>query len=327
VLSDFVPVLGIVGPPPGRICYGDAFERDRAAEPCNSIEGARNAAHADRAYQTGHLMASFRPITLVTGASSGIGAALATVFAERGHEVVLVARREAQLASVAQTIVGTGGKARVIADDLSRSEASARIARELFRLGLEPEIIVNNAGFGLAGAAADLDPARQLEMIDVNVRTLTKLSLSWIESLKRHSGGILNVASVAGFLPGPYMAVYYATKAYVLAFSEALNRELRPAGVRVTVLCPGPVRTEFQTRAGMDEKLPGWLEHPVREVARQGYEGLRQGRAVVVPGWGNKLVTLMPRLLPRGVMARLSEANQRGRRSSPQELPNRALND
>ena len=257
-------------------------------------------------------MASLRPITLVTGASSGIGAALASVFAEHGHEVALVARREAQLALIAQMIAGTGGKAHVIAADLSRSEASARIARELLRIGLEPEIVVNNAGFGLAGAAADLDPARQLEMIDVNVRTLTKLSLSWIESLKRHGGGILNVASVAAFLPGPYMAVYYATKAYVLAFSEALNRELTPAGVRVTVLCPGPVKTEFQTRAGMDERLPRWLERPVMQVARQGYEGLRQGRAVVVPGWGNKLVTLMPRVLPRGFLARLSEANQRG---------------
>ena len=124
-------------------------------------------------------------------------------------------------------------------------------ARRLPRRGLEPEIVVNNAGFGLLGTAEKLDRAAQLAMIDLNVRALTDLSLAFIDSLARRKGGILNVASTAGFLPGPGMAVYYASKAYVVSFSEALHEELKPRGVRVTVLCPGPVPTEFQARAGM----------------------------------------------------------------------------
>ena len=131
----------------------------------------------------------------------------------------------------------------------------AMIADELRTRGLEPNFVVNNAGFGLVGAAAELDRAEQLAMIDLNARALTDLSLRFIDSLARHRGGILNVASVASFLPGPGLAVYYATKAYVLSFSEALHHELKPKGMRVTALCPGPVATEFQTRAGMPEGL------------------------------------------------------------------------
>jgi uncharacterized protein len=261
-------------------------------------------------------MSIFQPVTLVTGASSGIGAALAQVFAEHGHEVALVARREPQLAAVADAIAASGAKKpHAIAIDLARSDSPARIAHELLARGLEPAIVVNNAGFGLFGPAAELDRAQQLEMIDVNVRTLTDLSLRWIESLIRHRGGILNVASLAGFLPGPGMAVYYATKAYVLSFSESLHRELKPQGVRVTVLCPGPVRTEFQKRAGV-EKLPGLLVRPADKVAREGYEAFIQGRALVVPGLGNKIVASLPRLLPRKVMAGLVAASQRGRRKA-----------
>jgi len=193
-----------------------------------------------------------RPVTVVTGASSGIGAALAHVFSAHGHEVVLVARREQALNAVAESIAAKGRpRPTVLRLDVARVDAARDIAEALARRSLEPEIIVNNAGFGLLGTADKLDRAAQLAMIDVNVRALTELSLAFIESLERRKGGILNVASTAGFLPGPDMAVYYASKAYVVSFSEALHHELKPRGVRVTALCPGPVPTEFQPRAGM----------------------------------------------------------------------------
>jgi uncharacterized protein len=259
-------------------------------------------------------MSIFQPVTLVTGASSGIGAALAQVFAEQGHEVALVARREPQLGAVADAIAATGRKKpHVISIDLARSDSPARIAHELLARGLEPAIVVNNAGFGLFGPAAELDRAQQLEMIDVNVRTLTDLSLRWIDSLIRHKGGILNVASLAGFLPGPGMAVYYATKAYVVSFSESLHRELKPQGLRVTVLAPGPVRTEFQRRAGMEENLPRFLVRPAEKIAQEAYKGFVEGRPLVVPGLGNKLLAALPRLLPRKTTAGLVEARQRDR--------------
>jgi short-subunit dehydrogenase len=143
---------------------------------------------------------------------------------------------------------------------------------------------------------------------------LTELSLTWIDHLVRHRGGLLNVASVAGFLPGPGMAVYYATKAYVVSFTEALHRELAPQGVRVTALCPGPVLTEFQARAGIVEGSgPSLLTLPAARVAREGYRGLMQGRRLVVPGAGNRAVTALGRFLPRGVMLALIEARQRRR--------------
>jgi len=262
-------------------------------------------------------MSIFQPVTLVTGASSGIGSALARVFAEHGHEVALVARREPQLAAIADAIAAAGAKKpHVIAIDLARSDSPARIAHELLARGLEPGIVVNNAGFGLFGPAAELDRAQQLDMIDVNIRTLTDLSLRWIDGLIRHKGGILNVASLAGFLPGPGMAVYYATKAYVLSFTESLHRELKPRGVRVTALCPGPVRTEFQRRAGMGERLPSLLIRPADKVAREGYQAFIQGRPLVVPGLGNKILAALPRLLPRKVTAGLVAASQRSRRKA-----------
>ena len=195
-----------------------------------------------------------RPITLITGASAGIGAALAQVFAAHDHELVLVARREQRLLALADAIAARGGQRPVVLPiDLARADVADRIGSELAARGLEPDIVVNNAGFGLVGRAAELDRAEQLGMIDINVRALTDLSLAFVDSLERHRGGILNVASIAGFLPGPGMAVYHATKAFVLSFSEALHAELAPRGVRVTALCPGPVPTEFQARAGIGD--------------------------------------------------------------------------
>jgi len=258
-------------------------------------------------------MSIFRPVTLITGASSGIGAALAKVFAENGHELALVARREAQISVIADAIAAAGHpRPHVVAADLARGDAPARIAHELLVRGLEPSVIVNNAGFGLLGPAAELDRGEQIGMVDLNVRALTDLSLRWIDSAGRHGGGILNVASVASFLPGPQMAVYHATKAYVLSFTEALHRELKPQGIRVTALCPGPVKTAFQQRAGIaEDRIPGLLARTAEQVARAGYQGFAAGRRLVVPGSLNKAVTFLPRLLPRGALSAMIESGQR----------------
>ena len=191
-------------------------------------------------------MSNLQPVTVITGASAGIGAALARVFARNGHALALVARREDRLRALADEIAAAGGvRPLVIVADLQRGDAASLIGKALTAQGAEPQFMVNNAGFGLVGNSASLDRDEQLAMIDLNVRMLAGLSLAFVDSLARHRGGILNVGSVAGFLPGPGMTVYYATKAFVLSFSEALHSELKSRGIRVTVLCPGPVPTEF----------------------------------------------------------------------------------
>jgi short-subunit dehydrogenase len=255
-------------------------------------------------------MPTLKPIVLVTGASAGLGAALAAAFAERRHGVVLVARREAQLATVADGIAARGHeRPHIIALDLTLPDAGERLARTLQEMGLEPEIVVNNAGFGLLGQAASLDRARQLAMVDLNVRIATDLSLRFVESLKRHKGGVLNVASVLGFVPGPGMAVYHATKAYLVSFSLALNQELKSQGVRVTALCPGPVDTEFSVRA--KGFLSRKLTRGVDRVVREGVEGFFRGDAVVIPGRNNKVLSLLPRFLPRSVVLAIVGASKR----------------
>ena len=176
-------------------------------------------------------MSIFKPVTVITGASVGIGEALARVFAKNGHEVALVARREMEMILLSNELaVSCKYKPHVITADLQRSDAPARIAHELLGRGLEPAIVVNNAGFGLHGAASDLDRAEQLAMIDLNVRAVTDLSLRWIDGIVKHKGGILNVASTAAFQPGPLMSIYYASKAFVLSFTEAIADELRGTG-------------------------------------------------------------------------------------------------
>ena len=249
-------------------------------------------------------MTAPKPVTLITGASAGIGAALAHHFAASRHEVVLVARRAVAHNDLAGAIEARGlPRPHVIAADLTKNDAPALIADELCARDIEPNFVVNNAGFGLVGTAAELDRAEQLAMIDLNARTLTDLSLRFVYSLARHRGGILNVASVAGFMPGPGLAVYYATKAYVLSFSEALHHELAPKGIRVTTLCPGPVATEFQSRAGMPEGyFPSILDRSVERVARDGYDGLMAGKRVIIPGFPNRVAAFLPRLAPRGIV-------------------------
>jgi short-subunit dehydrogenase len=213
-----------------------------------------------------------QPVCLITGASAGIGAALAWQFARSGHALVLTARRADRMAALADEMAAEGlPRPTVIPSDLSARQAISQLADDLKARGLQPAILVNNAGFGLIGEADALDRARQLAMIDVNVRALTDLSLRWLDSIRRHKGGILNVASVAGFLPGPGMAVYHATKAYVLAFTEALHQELREDGVKVCALCPGPVETEFFGRAGVDE--PGFPVAFIRSAERVARDG------------------------------------------------------
>jgi short-subunit dehydrogenase len=247
-----------------------------------------------------------KPVTLITGASSGIGTELARVFAAHGHELVLVARRADRLNALADDIAKAGRpRPQVLASDLEQRDAVAKIAAQLQLLELEPNFVVNNAGFGLMGDAAALDRDEQLGMIDLNVRALTELSLAFVDSLQRHHGGILNVASIAAFLPGPGMAVYYATKAYVLSFSEALHRELADRGIRVTALCPGPVPTEFQARSGMT--LPSAariIELPPDRVAQIGYDAFMRGRRVVIAGLGNRIAVSLMRFVPHALLIR-----------------------
>jgi uncharacterized protein len=263
-------------------------------------------------------MPALRPITLLTGASAGIGTALAHEFASHGNELVLVARREQRLNTLADAIAASG-KPRpvVLAIDLLSADAGPRIAAQLAARDLEPSIVINNAGFGLVGLAADLDIAEQRQMIDLNVCALTDLSLRFVASLERHKGGILNVASVASFIPGPRSAVYYATKAYVLSFTEALHQELAPRGVRVCALCPGPVPTEFQARAGVPQaRGPESMLLSAEEVARVAYRGFMEGHRVVVPGFGNRLFTVASRLIPRRFLLRAADRRQ-ARRKEP----------
>ena len=255
-----------------------------------------------------------KPVTLISGASAGIGAELARVFAAHGHELVLVARRAERLAALADTIAASGRpRPSVIAADLERRDAVAGIAAELKARDLEPANVVNNAGFGLLGPAAALDRDGQLAMIDLNVRALTELSLAFIDSLASHRGGILNVASLAAFMPGPGMAIYYATKAYVLSFSEALHQELADRGIRVTALCPGPVPTEFQARAGIGARgMSGVLTLSAERVAQIGYDGFVRGQRVVVAGAGNQIVAALMRLTPNRILLPAIASSTRG---------------
>ncbi len=241
-------------------------------------------------------------VTLITGASAGIGTEFARVFASKGHRLALVARRADRLTALAGELTAAGSTAPIVIPcDLEQPDAGDRIAAALAAAGVEVEYVVNNAGYGLFGTAVDLDRADQLNIIAVNIRAMTDLSLRFADSLIRHRGGVLNVGSIAGFLPGPGMAVYYASKAFVLSFTEALRCELAPRGVRVTVLCPGPVPSEFQARAGFS---PGFdsaiLNVSPAEVARQGYAGLMANKRAVLPGLGIKIVPILLRLFPRG---------------------------
>jgi uncharacterized protein len=244
-----------------------------------------------------------RPVALITGASSGIGAALARVFAAHGHDLALVALPDRQLQALADEIARSARtRPLTLALDLTQRDAGEKIANGLAAADAEPMFVVNCAGFGLVGAAAELDRGEQLGMVDLNVRALTDLSLRFVDSMARHRGGLLNVASVSAFLPGPGMAVYNATKSFVLSFSEALHREFAARHIRVTTLCSGPVATRFQRRAGIRATLPRVLACSPEFVAEEAFAGLMAGQRLVVPGAGNKLLRVMLRFIPRAVL-------------------------
>ena len=255
-------------------------------------------------------------VTLITGASAGIGTELARVFAANGHRLALTARRADRLEALANELAANGGKKPiVIACDLQEADAGDKIAAALAAEGVELDNLVNNAGFGAFGDAIECDRAAQLGIVDVNVRALTDLSLRFADQLIRNKGGLLNVGSVAGFLPGPGMAVYYASKAYVISLTEALRAELAPRGVRVTVLCPGPVPTEFQARAGVGSgHNTALLNVPASDVAQQAYRGLMANKRAVLPGLGIKIVPFALRFFPRGFILSATSRFQRQRR-------------
>ena len=242
---------------------------------------------------------------------------MAREFARHGHALALVARRAERLNALADEIAAAGAtRPLVIPADLTAPGAARAIAAALAAADAEPSYVVNNAGFGLVGLAAERSRAEQLAMIDVNMRALTELSLLFIDSLARHRGGILNVGSIAGFVPGPGMAVYYASKVFVVSLSRALRQELEPRGVRVTVLCPGPVPTEFAQVAGRTTyESPGFMTDSAEKVARDGYRGLMAGRAVVVPGFFNKVFVRLGSVVPHSLLLAVIGAAQ-GRRTA-----------
>lgn len=247
-----------------------------------------------------------RRVTLITGASGGIGADLARVFAKNGHDLVLIARSRQALDALASEIAKEGRPAPLVlvADLLSRGVAS-RIISELETLNIQPEILVNNAGFGLLGEAASLDPAEQLAIIDLNVRLAAELTLHFLPAIRATRGKILNVASVAAYFPGgPGMAVYYASKAFLLSFSQALSQELRSQGVAVTALCPGYTKTGFQARAGFgpNDNLAKFPSVSSVDVAQAGYVGLMAGKRTIVPGLFNKITIWLLPFLPNPVV-------------------------
>jgi uncharacterized protein len=246
-----------------------------------------------------------RPATLITGASAGLGAEFARQCARRGETLVLVARRRERLEALAAEL----GNAHVVAADLEAPGAAERLLAEVDRLGFHVETLINNAGFGLAGRFATLPAERQTAMIDLNVRLLTELCrLSVQEMVERGRGGILNVASTAAFQAGPNMAVYYATKAFVLSLSEALHHEMKGTGVKVSALCPGPTVTEFFEVAGAGNSRLARMGADARGVVRAGLKGLDRNRAFVIPGVANTIGAQANRILPRAAMRRIIAA-------------------
>jgi hypothetical protein len=247
-----------------------------------------------------------KKVALVTGASAGLGVEFARQLSKRGHRLVLAARRKDRLETLAKEL----GSARAVAIDLSKANAAAKLIADLEANGEQVDLLVNNAGFGLIGRFAELDAKRLRQMIDLNVGVLMDLCRAAAPGMiERKSGGIINVASTAAFQPGPKMAVYFATKAFVLSFTEALHEELKPHGIKVSCLCPGPTRTEFGEVAGfngnsMFERVA--MESP--EVVEAGLGGLDKNHAVVVPGWMNKVTAASTRFAPRPIVRKIAGA-------------------
>ncbi|HKX91245.1 MAG TPA: SDR family oxidoreductase [Sphingomicrobium sp.] len=244
-------------------------------------------------------------VALITGASAGLGVEFARQLSRRGHRLVLAARRKDRLEALGAEL----GNARAVAIDLAERGSVARLLDDVAAAGEQVELLVNNAGFGLTGRFVRQDPGRLGQMIDVNIAALTDLCRAVAAQMAdRRAGAILNVASTAAFQPGPGMAVYFATKAYVLSLTEALHEELKPHGVKVSALCPGPTATEFGEVAGFGKSLPAFVTAQAAPVVRAGLQGLDRNRAVVVPGLLNKLSAQGHRLLPRGPLRKIAGA-------------------
>lgn len=250
---------------------------------------------------------------LITGASSGIGYELAKCFARDGSDLILVARREKKLKQLAAELGEQHPiKVRVIAKDLTRADAASELTNELGADGVTVDVLVNNAGFGALGRFVESDLNRQLDMLRLNAEALTELSGLFLPGmLSRGGGGLLNVASTAAFQPGPNMAVYYATKAYVLYFTEALAEELRGGPIAISCLCPGPTRTGFADSAEVaDTPLFQGSLMDAAEVARQGHAGFRSNKTIIIPGARNRLGALLTRFTPRAWARRVVKAIQ-----------------
>jgi short-subunit dehydrogenase len=250
---------------------------------------------------------------LITGASSGLGAEYARLFAADKQDLILVARRRERLEALAAELKSAHGvRAEVVAADLATGEGTARVIEEVKRLGLEVDYLVNNAGFGASGAFVDLELARELEMIQVNITSLITLTRAFLPAMvARRRGRVLNIGSTAGFPPGPFMAVYYASKAFVNSFTEALWYELRGTGVTATVSCPGATATEFAEVAGNASSLLFRLgAAPAAKVAQQGYRAMMKGKPMVIHGLKNKITVqslrISPRALSRAIAASLN---------------------
>ncbi len=245
-------------------------------------------------------------VALITGASAGLGVEFARQLVKRGRKLVLVARRKDRLEALAAEL----GNARVVALDLSERGSTAALMANVAAAGEHIELLVNNAGFGLRGRFAELDAARQRQMIDLNVTSLTELCRAAAPGMiERRAGAILNVASTAAFQPGPNMAVYFATKAYVLSFTEALHEELKPHGIRVTALCHGPTKTEFGEVAGFGENSAfDRFSTDAASVVRAGLKAADGNRAVVVPGLLNKAGAALTRFVPRPLIRKIAGA-------------------
>lgn len=251
---------------------------------------------------------------LITGASAGIGRELAELFARDHYQLVLVARDEERLLALAHELLNRyQTKCIILKADLSQPGAPSRIREALTSQNVRVDVLVNNAGMGTFGLFVETDPSPQIAAIDINIRALTELTRIFLpDMIQKGSGRILNVASTAAFQPGPLMAVYYATKAYVLSFSEALYNELEGSGVTVTALCPGPTATEFQQRANINIsklKKSGWLMG-ARPVAEAGYRGMHRGKRLVIPGFINLLIAESVRFTPRFLVLKIARMIQ-----------------
>jgi short-subunit dehydrogenase len=248
-----------------------------------------------------------RPTALVTGASAGIGRELARILAREGHDLVLIARREAELKSLADELKDSyGADSTIVAVDLAQPDAAAGVATAVGDATVD--VLVNNAGFGGLGAFARRSRDEDMRMVAVNVTALTDLTKQFLPGMvARGRGRILNVASTAAFQPGPFMAVYYATKAYVLSLSQALAEETSGTGVTVTCLCPGPTESEFHGVAGTDAQplTSGALMMTASAVAEAGYRAMARGKMVEVQGLHNKVGAQSVRLAPRRVILKI----------------------